>query len=206
MDNQNTQLNTPINVQPRRWFSPKIIFIILGLIVAVELVFGLYSLISSTRQKSLPQPTKLPTVSSAKVSLLTTSPSFKVGDKVPVTVNLNTGGHNVAGADVILHFDPKILEASGSSIFTGKAFPNYPKMEVDQKSGLVALSGISLLDKDNFAESGVLAVVQFKAKTPGSTKISLDFTPGATSGTNVIDAVTGQNILSSVLDLSLTIK
>ncbi len=201
-----TDINNIQISSTKKWFTPKIIFIVLAVVLVVEVIFGLRSLISPMSPSSSPT-TDSQTVTDGKVSLSSVSNTYKVGDTVSLSINLDTGGHKTAGSDVILHFDSKILDATDSSSITkGSIYSDYSKLEVDPKLGLVTISGVSGLNQSNFQGVGVLATLNFKSKAAGQTTITLDFKPGSTTDTNLTDATSGKDILGSVANLTLTIK
>lgn len=203
MDNiDNMQLSST-----KKWFTPKTIFIVLGIAAVVEIIFGIRSLISPMPSSSSPTTTNSQTITAGKIVLVSRRSEYKVGNTVPVFIRIYTGNHQTTGSDVILHFDPKVLEATSSAaLLKGKIYSEYPKLEVDPKLGLIIISGISGLNKPNFSGIGVLSTINFKAKTVGKTNLTLDFKPGSTTDSNVTDATSGKDILGSVTNLTLTIK
>lgn len=184
---------------------PKIIFAILGIVILIEVIFVIRSLTSSV--SPLPQVgSQIGVVSTtAKISLNAANTSPRVGEVVPVVVVVDTGEKVVSGADLIIHFDPKTLEASGDAIIKGKIFDEYPLASVDAKNGLISISGVSSLNK-SFKGSGQFALINFKAKIPGKTSLTVDFKKGSTTASNLVDASTSQNVLDNVDNLELEIQ
>lgn len=184
---------------------PKIIFAILGIVILIEVIFVIRSLTSSV--SPLPQIGSQAGVisNSAKISLSTSKTNLRVGEIVPVAVVVDTGEKAVSGADLIIHFDLNVLEASGDAIIKGKIFDEYPLVSVDAKNGLISISGVSSLNK-NFKGSGQFALINFKAKAPGKTSLTVDFKKGSTTASNLVDASTSQNVLDNVDNLELEIQ
>lgn len=186
-----------------RKFHPKIVYVILGIVLLAESAWGLHLLLSPA---TYPATTvKAQALKDGTISVTAKNKEYNIGSAVLVSIKIDTGGHQTAGSDVILHFDPKVLEATSAAITKGKLYSNYSKLEIDPK-GLVTVSGISLVNGANYSGNGVLALIGFKAKAAGQTKLSVDFTAGSTKDSNIIDSMTGQDILGSVSNLDLTIK
>ncbi|OGE65082.1 hypothetical protein A3I48_02410 [Candidatus Daviesbacteria bacterium RIFCSPLOWO2_02_FULL_36_7] len=211
MDNLNVYVNNQTNNQTgpqkiKSFFTvPKIIFAVLGIVILVEVIIVIRSLISPA--SSLPQVSNQAGVVSttAKISLNTAKTSLRAGEGVSVAVAVDTGEKAVSGADLIVRFDPKVLEASGTAIIKGKIFDEYPLVSVDAKNGLISISGVSSLNK-SFKGSGQFALINFKAKTPGKTSLTIDFKKGSTTASNLVDVSTSQNILDTVDNLELEIQ
>lgn len=197
MDNQEP-------VEQKKWsFGPKIIFGLIGIILVVETIYAF-----RTFSKPLPPPPpKIQPISGGKIVLVSPKKEYKVGETIPVAVRVVTGGHQSDGTDANLRFDTKILEASSpANLKKGTIYPEYPLLSVDPKAGLIRISGISAVGKTPFNGIGVLATVNFKAKTAGVSKITLDFKLGATDDSNIVDSSSSQDILEEVFNLELTIK
>ncbi len=122
-----------------------------------------------------------------------------------MAVLVDTGSYSVSGIDLIVHFDPKVLEAASGSLVKGKILDEYPYLSVDSKKGLISISGISS-SKNNFTGTGQFALINFKSKLPGKTSLSIDFKPGSTTASNLVDVATSKNILEQVNNLELNIQ
>lgn len=198
MDNQNTAQNTT----PKRFpFGPKIIFVILGAVLLIEVLYAISVLSSPSAPPSEPAPAK-------QVSISLSSPlsEFVVKDVVPVEVRLDTGSHDTEGTDLVLKFDPKILEATAGAVVRGTVYPEYPQVRIDNKAGSIQISGISGLQGKSFRGQGVFANINFRAKAKGEVDLTVNFTRGKTDDSNVVEALSGNDILESVTDLTLTVK
>lgn len=190
----------PSQRQGFKWrsiFKPKIIFLALGVFLLVEAFFAIKSL-----QKPLPPPPQPPLpVTSGSIEILGFGNQIKIGDKILVQARLATGGNPVVGADLILRFDPKVLSLAKDDLKVGKVFTSYPAASVDEKAGLVLISGVA---EESFNGIGIMAELNFVAKASGRTKISLDYKKGETKDSNIVDSK-GQDILEKVKDLELEI-
>lgn len=186
---------------------PKLVFIFLGLVILVEIILGVKTLTTpvpeirtsnASFQVLPPQP--------GRIELLVEKTQFKVGEQVPVKIKVASGDHYINGVDVIIKFDPKILdEAQRPSLSTSNLFDEYPLAKVDRKNGLVQISGITSLSKKGFKGTGELATVLLKAKAAGSAVVTVEFAPGITSDSNLIEIDSSTDILESVGNINLSI-
>lgn len=211
MDNFNVQIYNQQN-QPKAFEKiknfltiPKVIFIILGVIILIELISAIRILtapVSPVLSKVNPVSVK-PT--DGKILLGTSKTNFHIGEMVPIAVTIDTGGHGIAGADLILHFDPQVLEATSGSAIKGKTFDDYPLVSVNAKNGLVSISGIDNLN-NHFKGTGLFAMINFRAKAAGQTQLTIDFQKGSTTSSNLVDVTSSKNILGQVNSLQLKIQ
>ncbi|MBI2334934.1 hypothetical protein HYU96_04005 [Candidatus Daviesbacteria bacterium] len=181
----------------------KIIFVILGAALLIEIIYAVWVL---NTPAPVPPPETVSLPKTVSLSLYSPRSEFKKGEVVSVTVNLDTGTHETEGADLLLSFDPKVLEATAGAVLKGVIYPEYPQTRIDQKTGSIAISGISGLIGKTFQGSGVFATVNFKAKAVGQATLSIKFTPGQTNDSNVVEALSGNDILENVSDLTLTLQ
>lgn len=201
MDNQTT------NMPRSSWVKKnliRLIFVILGAVVLVELVLGIKNFL-----KPVPAVSKVERpapITTGKISLVSPQTSYKVGSQIPVSVRVFTGGHTTDGTDLILKYDPKTLEASESSVIKGNIYQEFPALEVNQTTGTVKISGITGANQKGFSGLGNLATVNFKAKAAGATALKVDFRKGATDDSNIIESGSSKDLLGSVDDLTLTIN
>lgn len=210
MDNFNTPINNQIEqtAAPKKFSAAKIVFAILGIIILIEVIIAVKTL-------TAPVPIASPTISSipkvnikktpAKISLIVSKTSFKVSETIPVSVLIDTGLNNVSGVDLIVHYDPKILDATNESLVKGNILDEYPLLSVDSKKGLISISGVSHVKK-SFNGTGQFALINLKAKKLGKTSLLIDFKPGTTSASNLVEATTSKNILEKVDNLDLNIQ
>lgn len=214
MDNLSTTPNIYTSPPPggekskfsiRKFLTPKTIFLSLGVILLIEVIFAVKTLTAPTSPRPpLAQPESQP--GKVNLSLEAVGRDFKVGEIVTVNVRVNTGGHRTDGVDLVLKFDPKILEASTASLIKTTIYPDYPQMKVDAKAGLVQISGISGLDGKTFKGAGVFATINFKARAAGETTLTVNFTPGKTDDSNIVESLSGNDILESVSNLNLSVQ
>lgn len=184
---------------------PKFIFLILGIIILVELIYAI-------RVLALPMPASK-TVNRAviqsgvgKISLIVPNKGYSVNDVVSVGVVVDTGGNIVDGVDLIVRFDPKVLDATPAGLIKGNILDEYPTVSIDKNKGLVAVSGISNI-KNGFKGNALFAIINFRAKTTGRTSLSIDFQgKGITTDSNLIETATSKDILEQVGNLELNVQ
>lgn len=206
MNTQNpTVYTTGKAVKPNKkwWQTWRIIYPILGAVVIVELILGLKTLLAP-----LPRSTQqsLQPITAASISLSSDKPNIKLGETVPVKIRLWTGGRSTSGTDLVLRFNPKILEASSTAFVRGIIYPDYPLISVDSKNGVIRISGIASTANQAFSGIGEFGMINFKAKGKGVTTLAVDFKKGQTDDSNVISIKTNEDVLEKVKDLKLTIE
>lgn len=186
----------------KKLLTPKLIFIILGVALAAELVWAVVTFVKPA--PPLPPVAKIQPVSGAKMVLVSPKKSYTVGEIVPVALRVATGGRLVDGVDALIKFDPKVLEATSGAIKKGIIFTEYPLLSVDPKAGLVKISAIS--SAKSFSGIGVLANISFKAKSSGTAKLMIDFEKDQTTDSNVVEAQSTKDVLDEVFGLDLSIR
>lgn len=191
----------PLKQEGFKWgsiFRPKVIFLVLAAVLIVEAFFAIRSL-----QKPIPPPPKPPLpITSGSLQLTSLKNQYKLGDKILVRAILDSGGNPVEGADLILRFDPKVLSLSKGDVKSGKIFPTYPLIEVEREKGMVWISGTST--ENSFNGIGIMAELNFSAKSAGKTTVSLEFKKGDTRDSNMVDSK-GKDILEKVQNLEVEI-
>lgn len=204
--NSPTVYTTERSVKPnKKWYQTwRIIYPILGAVVIVELILGLKTLLTPLPQ---PKQQKVQPISAARILLLSQKNNYKVGEIVPVTARVFTAGNFTVGTDLILQYDPKLLDASSSAFTKGSIYTDYPMVKIDNETGVVIVSGVSsIANKGGYNGMGELGIVNFKAKAVGQTTLTVDFKPGSTDDSNVIESTSSRDILGSVYNLKLTIQ
>lgn len=183
---------------------PKIILIVLALGVLIEVGLSVKTLMTSVPVSKV---AKVNFIREGVLLLLAKKAEYKVGEIVPVLVRIDSGGHSVEGVDTFINFDNKRLLASSSAVIRGRAFGEFPQIEVDQKKGTIRISGVSGVKGTSFSGLAELATINFKAVATGDVTTSLDFiSKGSTADSNIIEAGTSNDILGRVVNLKVTIK
>lgn len=203
MDNFNIEINDQLKKTKSFFSGPKIIFVILGAILIVEFVYAV---------KTLTLPTPPPVVRKAtiqkgvgKITLNVPKTVYRVNEVIPVSVRLDSGGRTLDGADLIIRFDPRVLEATPGSLIAGSIFDEYPLLSADMKKGLVSVSGVNST-RVGFKGTGQFITVNFKARAKGNTSLIIDFEKGSTSDSNLVETGTSKDILEEVGNLELSVQ
>lgn len=182
---------------------PKLIFLGLGLIVAFEIFVGIKTLTQPIPKA--PERIKVLPVSTGQMILITDKTSYRVGDVVPVSVKITTGGNLSSGVDLILHYDPSLFTVNKDSLVKGSIFPEYPIADVDPKTGTISLSGISTVTGVGFNGVGIFATINMTAKAPGQSKVTVDYTPNQTNESNITESSSAKDLLDKVGELDITV-
>ncbi len=181
----------------------RIIFVILALVILVELIIGLKTLLTPVSTSKQAQQT---TSSAGEIMLGSANKIYHVGDLVPVTVRISTGGHPTQGVDLVIKYDPTKLEASASGFIKGDVYDDYPALNINSDKGVLRVSGIVGISKPGFIGNGNFGTINFKAKLSGITDVSLDFSPGLTNDTNMVEVGNSKDILEKVSGVKINIQ
>ncbi len=207
MDNQNipTATNTPPS-PPKRFLTRKIFFIGLGVVILAEVIWAGSMLMKPTPapQLAITLPIVEEVVEKETVISLTTSKNpVKVGDSIDVAIDISSS-KKTSGTDLIIKFDQNKLTVQNpkSPVVKGSIYTSYPVNEVSL--GKITVSGIT--EGKGVLTDGLFGVITFKAKSVGVATISVDFTPGSTTDTNVIETESGIDVLERVQNLEVNIQ
>lgn len=187
----------------------KHILILLGLVVLGEILWAGMVLYKTNPATSQPQQTVTPLSKPTQIELKTSQSSLNVGDKFSVSIIISS--ENLTdGTDLIINYDPKLLslETVGEEkipLAVTTMYNDYPLNSADLTTGKITVSGIST-GQDGIKPNGLFGTINFVAKAVGVTKISLEFSPGSTVDTLVIERDTGKNVLESVKNLELSVS
>jgi len=138
----------------------------------------------------------------ASLSFFPPKLDLQVGQQSLIGIILNPTGQQVIGVDLLLHFDPDILQIDQAE--DTQVFNRQTALIVDNQAGTIkwALSNNYQIFTTHSAEIARIRLTARKATTNSS--IGFDFQAGRTQDTNVA-AAHGQDILSQADDLQLTI-
>lgn len=181
----------------KKFLTRRNIFMALGLIIAVEIIWAGLSLL-----KSVSPVNEAPEALVPAISLQSPKTTIKVGEKVTVDINLSSISR-VDGADILINYDPKLLSAE--PVAAGVIFRDFPVNRVDEAGGRITVSGITDASGGVLAD-GLFGSLEFTAKASGTTRISLEFTPGSTADSNLTESGTGKDILEKVENLEVSIQ
>lgn len=194
----------------QKYLTRRNIFIALGVIVAIEVIWALWTLFgTSAAIPTLPSPVPSAEtqVSKTTISLQSDKTSYKTGEKITVSIILSSEKLS-DGADLIINFDPDKLSVEnapgGDPVVFGAIYSEYPSNVLNAKEGRISVSGISTQSGGVLA-NGLFGAITFRAKSEGLANISLEFSPGSTADSNVTESGTGKDVLEEVENLELTI-
>lgn len=148
-------------------------------------------------------PTPFPTPSSSSANLiLEVDPSTSVPTiNQPLKVNLRlTTTSNVTGVDAILNLNPNLFTIN--QITDLGEFNTSPLHDFNNGNGQIRFSAVNNPGK-TFTGSAIIASFQITPKLSQDTSIIFNFTPGSKSESNVIEATTGNDILTQPQSLNL---
>ncbi|MDO8638037.1 MAG: cohesin domain-containing protein [Candidatus Daviesbacteria bacterium] len=177
-----------------KWF-----FIIVGVVVVAEIIW-----VFKTLGGNVPVTVNVPVVTQNAFIILTTpKTTFKVGEKIPVSINIDSG-KATDGSDIIITYDPNLIIVNAPTE-VGKIYEDYPLNTFDNKVGKISVSGITSAITGKVAK-GLFGTVTFEAKAPGKAKISVDFTKNSTIDSNIIENKTSKDLLGRVGNVEVEIK
>lgn len=142
------------------------------------------------------------------VTLSSPKTSLRIGEKTTVKINISSN-KKAAGTDLIINYNPKLLSVDDSGtgqnpVTSGTIYHDYPLNSVDPNLGRITVSAISDSTGGVLAD-GLFGSIVFTAKAPGLVNITLDFSPGKTTNSNVTESGTGNNLLEKVNNLQINI-
>lgn len=143
--------------------------------------------------------------SSATLALSPSAGSFALGTPFDVGIYLNTNGAKVDGVDVKLIYEPAKLEAQQITPVTS-IFPDFPTKRIDAAASKITISATATAGSPYSNTTPTkIASITFKPLTSGTTTVKFDFTPGATTDSNVVENQTNLDILTSVTDATYSL-
>lgn len=194
MDNQTNQNSkTPV-------LNKKVLLTVFGVIILAEIIWAgwvFYGMKSQPEQVAQTKVQPIPT----QIELQTDQTEVKVGDQFSVFINISSN-FETDGADIIINYNPKLLSALPVSLTS--LYNDYPLNKIDATAGKITVSGIST-GLSGIVPNGIFGTIVFKALATGQTAVTLDFAQGSTVDTNVIDKLTGEDVLENVKNLNILI-
>lgn len=194
MDNQ--ILPNRISIETKKFSFEKIIIIVFSIIIIVELIWAGYTFFRN-KPAAVQVNTKKAEIIK-KVTSMTVIPQkieVKKGEKFTVSVMINSDVYS-DGTDLSLLYDLKFISIVNEKIpfKAASIYNSYPQNKVESQKGVITVSGITD-KKGGVLTNGLFGTIEFIAKNPGVSKISIDFTPGSTTDTNIINSLTGVDAL-----------
>lgn len=186
--------------------NKKYIFVIVGVVILAELLWAGWFLTKGSQVTTNGATAQV--AGGSVISLRATKNSFRMGENIPVSVEI-ASDKVTDGSDIVIIYDPKMLsvvtDVAKTPVATGSLYSDYPVNKLDETAGRINVSGITSLSGGTLPK-GVFGTVTFQAKQSGKVKISLDFTSGSTTDSNIIETKTAKDVLSGVNNLEVNIQ
>lgn len=192
----------------KKLLSKRNIYILFGVAIFLEIIWAGWTFLKPSFQLTTEDPQTMEALIPAVVSLSASQTSLKIGEKITVEINI-TSNKKTDGTDLVITYDPKLLsvETVGTNknpVRVGTIYRDYPLNSLEPTLGRIIISGITDLPGGALAD-GLFGSIVFQAKSQGTANINLDFNPGQTTDSNIIESISGKDILEQVNNLQLTI-
>lgn len=181
---------------------PKIIFMILGIIILVEVILGAKTLLS----KNSTQVPSIQPLQGGLIALTSEKSNFRPNEKFKISAKLATGGKPSDSTDLVIYYDPGQLKTSSDKITLGETYPDYPIADVDEQLGLIRISGITPPKEDGFNGIGRFAEIEFTALNLGKGEIKIEYEKGATTDSNIVASESPSDLLENVINFKYEIS
>ena len=134
------------------------------------------------------------------VTLAPDAGTFNVGDTFGVQVLLDTGGHDADGVDLVILYDPGVLEVQdadptepGVQVSAGSIYSNIQENMADPSLGEIRFSA----DGATFQGSGTLATITFTVVASiNNTAVKVYYGNGWTAETNIVESESIVDVLA----------
>lgn len=202
------QTAAQISKNPQGWFRRNLMMVIVGVVVLVVVIFGAVSYFSPSGVKNInilqPQVNEM---TSATLSLMPEKQTYKKGENIVIDVKLFTGGQMTDSSDLVVKYDPAYLQPQVENfVSVGQIYSEYPPAQVDEKNGLIGISGITIPGSASFSGVGNFARLNFIALKEGQTEVTIDYMPNSTADSNVVLAGSATDVLGFVENTKITIS
>ncbi len=156
----------------------KKIFLVLGLVITFGLLLIIFLSVNEIQRKG-PQEIRSQAAPATTLAFNPNNITKYPGQTFTVDIKVNTGSNQVVSADLVIGFNPQVLQATSISI--GSFLPNTSEIykNIDNQTGLITYSFYTFATNAKSGE-GTLASINFTAKAVGTG--SLLFGPGTVIG------------------------
>lgn len=187
----------------------RIFYVLAAVVILIEVVWAYFSILKPAPvvDQTIPPQTEEEKGKDAKLNFSGPN-TATIGATFKVDVILSTQ-KPTGGADLILKYDPNMLELipnNNQAVSPGKIYQEYPVNEVDPKQGKITLIGLTSPQSKGFVGQDVLATLTFKAKSKEETTLSIDFTKGSTTDSNVSEEGSGVDLLNQVSKYTVNVE
>jgi hypothetical protein len=147
-------------------------------------------------------------------SLSPATGNYYVGCNVIETdILIHTNNNQTDSANVIIGYDPAYLEVidqdggvAGKQIAAGSAYGNYTGNTVDETEGTIKLTGFNIVSPYNSGSNfGTFGTMYFNVLQDGNTSLTIDFTQGETTDSNIAEYQTSDDLLNDAANASYTL-
>lgn len=139
-----------------------------------------------------------------KFSLESNATSYKVGTGIDLAITFEAPGRKLDGADIVLLFDPKVVNALG---FTeGTYFKLFPRKDIDNTAGKVSITALDAVPTEPISGKKTLGIIHFQAQKEGKSEIRFDFGKGSTTKTGLVESGTSVNILGTASGVTIKVE
>lgn len=141
--------------------------------------------------------------------------SLTVGRAIEMEVNIDAPGITLDGADVVISYDPRLVRVgaignntANTDLSRGPYFLQLVRTTVDQTAGKITVTGFSpreeMLQKE---DTNPVAMFSFPvtALQPGVATFHIEYQPGRSDLSTLVEQGTSKNILTGVHDAVITI-
>lgn len=143
-----------------------------------------------------------PQSAAGSITLSPDSGVFAVGDTFDMQVSLDTGYHDSDGTNVIILYDPGVLEvqdadpsADGVQVTTGDVYDSYAQNKAYPSRGEINVAPMSDVG-EVFQGSGTLATITFEVVASiGNTRVEVYFQDGQSADSNIAENATTVDVL-----------
>lgn len=178
------------------------------LVLVFSLAVAVITVAGRNSANNLATTQNLATKATEEVATLALSPgsgdyTFSPTASYPVGIVVDSGGKSVDGVDVIVNFDPKKVMVVNTQVSTTTMFEQFPLNQVDNVRGQIRFSALTFSPKPVV---GIVGTFQVRPLVKGEVTLSFDFTPGASTDSNVAEHGTAKDVLGSVTNATYTFK
>lgn len=167
------------------------------LVLVLSLGVAILTVTSRNNAPSSQNVTTKATEANASLSLTPNDATYTYtpGQTYNLGIILDSAGISVDGADVVINFDPTLAQVVDSKVSTTTLLEQYPLNSVDNIKGLIRFSGLTFNSKPL---TGIMGTFKFRPLGKGEVNFTFDFTPGATTDSNIAEHATAQDVLKTV--------
>lgn len=137
------------------------------------------------------------TQSQPALSLSPASGSFEFDTSAtyPVGIIVDSAGKDIDGVDVVISYDPVKVQIVGGKVNPTSVFTDFPLNQVDTQTGKIRFSALTFNAQP---VTGVIGTFSFKPLIKGEVNFQIDYTPGATTDSNIAEHGSATDVLAKV--------